>query len=84
MICSFLKLIADSMNFVHFIKEFFLIALLHLLAVATPGPDFAIIFSNSVNYGKLGGIFTALGIASGVFGAHDSDYIWYQRSVATF
>ena len=47
-------------------KEFVSIAGFHLLAVASPGPDFAIVLKQSLRYGKRIGIYTALGIGSGI------------------
>ncbi|WPC06080.1 LysE family transporter [Pseudomonas benzenivorans] len=47
--------------------EFLTVALIHLLAVASPGPDFAIVVRESVAYGRRAGIFTALGVGSGIF-----------------
>ncbi len=42
--------------------EFFTVALFHLLAVMSPGPDFAIVVKQSVNHGRKTGIITALGV----------------------
>ncbi|WP_439859491.1 LysE family transporter [Pseudomonas sp. MBLB4136] len=47
--------------------EFLTVALIHLLAVASPGPDFAIVVRESVAYGRRAGIFTALGVGCGIF-----------------
>lgn len=47
--------------------EFFTVALIHLLAVASPGPDFAIVVRESVGSGRRAGIFTALGVGVGIF-----------------
>ena len=47
--------------------EFFTVALIHLLAVASPGPDFAIVVRESVAFGRRAGIFTALGVGIGIF-----------------
>lgn len=47
--------------------EFFTVALIHLLAVASPGPDFAIVVRESVVFGRRAGIFTALGVGTGIF-----------------
>lgn len=46
--------------------EFLTVALVHLLAVASPGPDFAIVVRESVAFGRRAGIFTALGVGSGI------------------
>ncbi|MHA6492730.1 LysE family translocator [Pseudomonas borbori] len=47
--------------------EFFTVALIHLLAVASPGPDFAIVVRESVAFGRRSGIFCALGVGAGIF-----------------
>ena len=47
--------------------EFFTVALIHLLAVASPGPDFAIVLRESVGFGRRAGIFCALGVGAGIF-----------------
>jgi len=39
------------------------VALLNLLAVISPGPDFVVIVKNSLCYSRRAGIFTALGIS---------------------
>lgn len=38
----------------------------HLLAVMSPGPDFAMVTRQTLAYGRRAGVFTALGIASGL------------------
>ena len=47
--------------------EFLTVALIHLLAVASPGPDFAVVVRESVAYGRRAGIWTALGVGSAIF-----------------
>ena len=47
--------------------EFLTVALVHLLAVASPGPDFAVVIRESVSHGRRAGIFTALGVGCGIF-----------------
>lgn len=46
--------------------EFFTVALVHLLAVASPGPDFAVVIRESVGSGRRQGLFCALGVALGI------------------
>lgn len=46
--------------------EFLTVALVHLLAVASPGPDFAVLVRESVTHGQRSGSWTALGIGSGI------------------
>ena len=47
--------------------EFLTVALIHLLAVASPGPDFAIVVRESVTHGRRAGTWTALGVGTGIF-----------------
>ena len=46
--------------------EFLVIALAHLLAVASPGPDFAIVLKHSVTYGRRCAIYTSLGVGTAI------------------
>jgi len=46
--------------------EFLTVALVHLLAVASPGPDFAVVVRESVTQGQRAGLWTALGVGSGI------------------
>lgn len=46
--------------------EFLTIALAHLFAVASPGPDFAVVLRQSVSSGTRAGIWTSLGIACAI------------------
>lgn len=43
------------------------VALAHLLAVASPGPDFAMVVRQSLAFGRGAGVWTAAGIGSGIF-----------------
>lgn len=47
--------------------EFLTVAFIHLLAVASPGPDFAVVVRESVTYGRRAGTWTALGVGSAIF-----------------
>lgn len=49
-----------------YIDEFITIALVHLVAVASPGPDFAIVVRNSVAYGRRIAMFTSIGIGAAI------------------
>lgn len=49
-----------------YLEQFFLIAAVHLLAVASPGPDFAIILKQSIRYDRRTAIITSFGIATGI------------------
>lgn len=42
------------------------IALIHILAVSSPGPDFILCLKNTLKYDRMTGIWTALGFALGV------------------
>tara|TARA_R110000744_G_scaffold272927_2_gene385829 strand:- start:16254 stop:16889 length:636 start_codon:yes stop_codon:yes gene_type:complete len=42
--------------------EFLTIAAVHLLAVASPGPDFAIVLKHSINYGRRLAMITSIGV----------------------
>jgi RhtB (resistance to homoserine/threonine) family protein len=46
--------------------EFLTIALVHLLAVASPGPDFAMVLRQSILSGRRSAIYTSIGIGSGI------------------
>lgn len=47
-------------------REFLLVAGIHLLAVMSPGPDFAMVLRNSVLYSRRVGVLAALGLACGI------------------
>ena len=47
-------------------SEFSQVALAHLLAVASPGPDFAIVLRQSLDRGRGPALRTSLGIAAGI------------------
>ncbi|WP_339843800.1 LysE family transporter [uncultured Halopseudomonas sp.] len=49
-----------------YLNEFLLVAAAHLLAVMSPGPDFAVVIRNSVGIGRKAGILTALGVGCGI------------------
>lgn len=51
------------MEFVH---GFFLITIVHLLAAASPGPDFLMVTQQTLSNGKKSGILCSLGIALGL------------------
>ncbi len=46
--------------------EFLTVALVHLLAVASPGPDFAVVVRESVARGQRSGSWTAVGVGAGI------------------
>ncbi|PWB35336.1 lysine transporter LysE [Pseudomonas sp. SDI] len=47
--------------------EFLTVALIHLLAVASPGPDFAVVVRESVSHGRRAGTWTAFGVGTAIF-----------------
>ncbi len=47
-------------------EGFLTIAVAHLLAVASPGPDFAIVLKQSVNGGVRCGLWTSAGVGAGI------------------
>ncbi len=46
--------------------EFFKVALAHLLAAASPGPDFAIVVKQSLGHGRRTGIWTGIGVGAAI------------------
>ncbi len=50
----------------NYFNEFLIVALVHFLAVASPGPDFIMITRNSLIYSKKTAIYSALGLAFGI------------------
>jgi RhtB (resistance to homoserine/threonine) family protein len=46
--------------------EFAKVAVVHLLAVASPGPDFAIVVKQSLTHGRRTAIWTSIGIGTGI------------------
>ncbi|MSU56422.1 MAG: LysE family translocator [Candidatus Taylorbacteria bacterium] len=48
------------------LSAFLTVVIVHLLAVVSPGPDFAVITRNSLLYSRRAGILTALGLALGI------------------
>ena len=47
-------------------SAFLTVALVHLLAVASPGPDFALVVKNGVSGSRAGGLWTCAGVAAGI------------------
>lgn len=75
-----------------------MLSLIHLIAVASPGPGFAVLFHHTITYSFRSGVVTALGIACGdlalilvsVFGAgylvqQNPEYLrWIQLAGAAY
>ena len=49
-----------------FLTQFLTVAIVHLFAVMSPGPDFAVVTKNSLVHSRKTGIYTSLGIALGI------------------
>ncbi|MEK9131457.1 MAG: LysE family transporter [Patescibacteria group bacterium] len=49
-----------------FIINFLKVALIHLLAVMSPGPDFVLISKNALTYSRRTGIYSAVGLGLGI------------------
>ncbi len=49
-----------------YLPELLLVAGIHLLAVISPGPDFAMICKNSLVYSRRTGVYSALGLGLGI------------------
>lgn len=47
--------------------EFATVALVHLLAVASPGPDFAVVLRNGVTQGRQAAMLTSIGVGCAIF-----------------
>lgn len=50
----------------NFFREFLMVALVHLLAVMSPGPDFVLVSRNSLIYSRKIALFSSIGLALGV------------------
>ena len=50
----------------HYLTQFITVAVVHLLAVASPGPDFAMVVRQSMRYGRTTAVQTSLGIGAGI------------------
>ncbi len=50
----------------YYLSEFITIALVHLLALASPGPDFAVIVRQSLVYGKNTALWSSIGVGCGI------------------
>jgi RhtB (resistance to homoserine/threonine) family protein len=52
---------------IEYLSQFITIVVVHLLAVASPGPDFAVVVKQSVTHGKVTALWTSLGVGTGIF-----------------
>jgi RhtB (resistance to homoserine/threonine) family protein len=55
-----------ALHFVNYLPEFLTVAVMHALAVVSPGPDFAIVLRQSLRHGRGAAIWTAVGIGCGL------------------
>jgi threonine/homoserine/homoserine lactone efflux protein len=55
------------LDYSQYTAEFLTIAFAHLIAVTSPGPDFAIVMKYSISYGKRIALITSLGIGMAIF-----------------
>ncbi|MDH5631237.1 MAG: LysE family transporter [Gammaproteobacteria bacterium] len=46
--------------------EFILLSIAHVIAVASPGADFAVVLKNTLQSGKKSGLLTAIGVGCGI------------------
>lgn len=53
-------------SFELYYREFLIIAVVHFLAVASPGPDFAVVVKQSLTQGRQKAIYSSLGIGTGI------------------
>lgn len=49
-----------------FLSQFLVLAAAHFFAIASPGPDFAVIIKQSIKFGQRNAIFTSIGIGSAI------------------
>ena len=49
-----------------YLDEFLLIALAHFFAVASPGPDFAVVLKQSVQHGRQNALWTSAGVGAAI------------------
>lgn len=49
-----------------YLSQFITVAIVHLLAVASPGPDFAVVVRQSITHGRNTALWTSLGIGTGI------------------
>ncbi|WP_440055041.1 LysE family translocator [Pseudoalteromonas sp. T1lg65] len=51
---------------VDYLDEFLLIAIAHFFAVASPGPDFALVLKQSIQQGRSNALWTSFGVGLGI------------------
>ncbi len=50
----------------NYLDEFMLIAIAHFFAVASPGPDFAVVLKQSVQQGRVNALWTSAGVGAAI------------------
>lgn len=50
----------------NYLDEFLLIAVAHFFAVASPGPDFAVVLKQSVQQGRRNALWTSAGVGAAI------------------
>lgn len=58
-------MLQEKMNSLY-LSQFITVAIVHLLAVASPGPDFAIVVRQSITYGRRTALLTSIGVGMGI------------------
>lgn len=64
--CGFESRPAHQNKTMNFLPELLTVALVHLLAVMSPGPDFVLISRNSLVYSRKTGVYSAVGLGLGI------------------
>ncbi len=62
----FANVLENSQQYGQYLPQFLTVAFIHLLAVASPGPDFAIVVRQSVSFGRVTAVQTSLGLGVGI------------------
>lgn len=63
---SFFSNLYPKMTNTLYLSQFVTVAVVHLLAVASPGPDFAIVVRQSITYGRRTALLTSCGVGMGI------------------
>ncbi len=80
-----------------YLDQFLLIAVAHIIALMSPGPDFAIILKQSITHGREKSLWTSFGISIGIL-VHVSytvlgigliisksyNYLYYYKILSSF